>query len=828
MILEEINKVGVKLANYFGLTEVVEASSAQSSINGMKDGTSELDNYLSYRYFEEERKLFIGDGNVVGFLLEISPVVGVDEGLIKNLHYFLNDEFPDNSYLQFLLVASHDVDRALNLWQSARTNPLMDKITKKRAEFVRQRAVSFGESDGRIARDYRIFISFSQIATKTSADYSSITNFRQQLMHKLESLSLNYRQCESADLIELVRSMLQMQLQQQSYMPYDENNLLSKQMLLPCNAIEVTAQEINHLSTNLSSRCYHIAELPSEYWLGQNINLLGDPVSGMSISARFVISYTIASNISKGRKQAIIARGNKVIADSEKWYSRNDRNIKREAVHWQDVNDKARNGEKFFTTKWQMFITAPSEHLDKVGQELVSLYNLNNCQLAITKHLQLPSLLSMLPMQQPLMMNMMSKFKLTRLELTSEVVSRLPIYAEWKGVGRSGVLLHGRRGQLFNFNPFVKVNEGNYNLAMFAPSGGGKSVFLQVLAESLAAQGTRIFILDIGQSYANICGISQGEIIHFGKKNTLNLNPFSGFKKGMKPDDRDELLKCAKGLLEVMCGVGNDPMGSAELEKSIVSALEENEYEMDISKFASYLENNSSVNIKKYGATLYPYTENGLYGKYFAGKETASFKKLITVFEFEEIKNDPKLIAIILQILLMEVTNQFLTGDRKTPFMIIVDEAWMLLDFSAKFFAAFCRTVRKYNGSLVICVQNYTDFNASQDHKTILENSAWTIMLKQKDQGLASFKESENYKDKIPLIKSLSLVPGKYSEVLISSTGINVVGRLALDEYSSALYSTDGEDFSFIRSLTKQGISLDNAVEQLADRKNRKYSRKVG
>lgn len=46
------------------------------------------------------------------------------------------------------------------------------------------------------------------------------------------------------------------------------------------------------------------------------------------------------------------------------------------------------------------------------------------------------------------------------------------------------------------------------------------------------------------------------------------------------------------------------------------------------------------------------------------------------------------LLSIVLQILLMEVTNQFLCGDRQTPFMIIVDEAWMLLDFAAGFFAA--------------------------------------------------------------------------------------------------------------------------------------------
>jgi hypothetical protein len=191
----------------------------------------------------------------------------------------------------------------------------------------------------------------------------------------------------------------------------------------------------------------------------------------------------------------------------------------------------------------------------------------------------------------------------------------------------------------------------------------------------------------------------------------------------------------------------------------------------------------------------------------------------MTVFEFEEIKNDPKLLSIVLQILLMEVTNQFLTGDRSQAFMIIVDEAWMLLDFAASFFAAFGRTVRKYGGSLVICVQNFMDLQKTQDHRTILENSTWTAMLKQDERGMEAFKNSEAFKDMVPLIQSISLVPGKYSEILLVSTGVKVIGRLVLDNYSKVLYSTDSSDFTYLNTATNSGMSLELAVEELALKK---------
>ena len=831
MNLSHLKPILSNLASYFGLAEEVEALSTVKAIEQISAGTTPLDDYLSYRYFDAEKELFISDGNVVGFMVEIAPIVGVDDGLYKNLQHFFNDELPEHSYLQFLLVASHEVEAILDHWQQNRTNqsPLLKKITNKRADFVRDQAIAFGQSDGRIARDYRIFVSFSQIIDAKHKDFSSIVSFKAQLLNKFETLQLAPEVCDASSLIALVRTMLQMEFEskaanseyQATTKPiYDDKTLLSRQMVRPAEVQQISEREIQHLSTNLTSRCYHVKELPQHFSLLQMINLLGCNVrSSMGIAARFIISYTVASNISSTGSHSICSRGKKVIDSADKWYSKNDRTLKREASEWQDIIDRNGRGERFLSEHWQLMVTSTNNTIDIVEQSLVSLYNINNFKLAVTQNLQFPVQLSMLPMQQAVMWNILNKFKLTRLALSNEVIARLPIHAEWKGVPKSGVLLHGRRGQLFNFNPFYKLNSGNYNICIFAPSGGGKSVFLQELAISQMAQNTRMFILDIGQSFANICNLLDGEMIQFGKASPFSLNPFASFHKGMNPDDKDEFLKCTKSLLEVMCNVGDDARGAADMEKAMVAALFESNYTLDITSFAKFLENSKSSTLRKYGATLYPYTKEGLYGKYFSGTKVASFKRLITVFEFEEIKNDPKLLSIVLQILLMEVTNQFLTGNRQIPFMIIVDEAWMLLDFAASFFAAFVRTVRKYGGSLVICVQNFMDLQKTQDHKTILENSTWTILLKQDEKGLGAFKESEAFKDMIPLIRSISLSPGKFAEMLLYTTGVTVIGRLVLDDYSNALYSTNSDDFNFLKKKREQGIHLDDAVEELVLRK---------
>ena len=100
-----------------------------------------------------------------------------------------------------------------------------------------------------------------------------------------------------------------------------------------------------------------------------------------------------------------------------------------------------------------------------------------------------------------------------------------------------------------------------------------------------------------------------------------------------------------------------------------------------------------------------------------------------------------------------------------------------------------------------------------------MENSTWTILLKQDEKGLGAFKESEAFKEMIPLIKSISLSPNKYAEALLYTTGVTVVGKLVLDDYSKALFSTDPADFNFLKNKTKEGISLDEAVEQLVSLK---------
>src|SRR4051812_23511270 len=128
-----------KLPGYFGLNERGESTPnsnalVQKLIEEATGGAISFADYLTYRYYGSENQIFFNEGNYAGFLLEVAPIVGVDDGLLKNLRFFFNDEMPPNCWLQFLMVASHDVEQILSVWEQARVNPhpILTKLTGKR------------------------------------------------------------------------------------------------------------------------------------------------------------------------------------------------------------------------------------------------------------------------------------------------------------------------------------------------------------------------------------------------------------------------------------------------------------------------------------------------------------------------------------------------------------------------------------------------------------------------------------------------------------------------------------------------------------------------
>ena len=792
------------------------------------NGAESLKNYFSYRYFDSQTENFLLTGSGAGFLLEICPLVGVNDMVVKNLSSFFAKDLPVGGYLQFLLLASADIEDFLRFWGSGRTNhdPILQRITRERQQYLRDRAANYHNSGKRLPRVFRLFVSYSTTYRNCNeASLVDLERFRKTLMTKLSSLHLQPRIGNTETLIRICREMFEFEPSvPANYKSSSKLDLVNNQCLSNGHYYQSKKSAFVNTKTNMAHRAFTINGMPNYWSLLQNINLLGDSERS-PLPARFLISYTVSND--HRTKKTFTSRGKRIIDAAEKPYSRHNKALHEEASQWREIIHRLGAQDNILSDCWTMILSSKEEYIDEVSSEIITQYSGQDWHLTSLDYFHLEAILGSMPMHAASFWNELKLKKLVWPALSSEVVAKLPIHAEWYGVPLSGVPFIGRRGQLFNWNPYHRLGSGNFNVNVVGPSGVGKSVFLQSLADTMLAAGTRVFILDIGGSYAPLAKLLGGEIIEFGALSSFTINPFVGLQEGMAEADFNQLVVCAKELLTIMCGAEGE-FETASLEKAIKDAVIASKFKLDLQGFVSFLKNTSAESnselLERFATSLFSYTPAGVFGKYFSGDKPAHFDKSITIFEFEHVKDQQKLIAIILQTLLMQITSQFLTGDRSKKFMIIVDEAWLLLDYSAGFFAAFSRNLRRYGGSLVICTQCFADLQSAgvtQDNnnhrKAIFENSAWKINLP--PGSFTDFEAHSEFKEKVPLLKSLSFERGKYSEMLLSSSGIDVVGRLILDPFSEAVFSTESGDFNFLNRQEAAGVPMEQAIDNLIKEK---------
>jgi conjugal transfer ATP-binding protein TraC len=220
------------------------------------------------------------------------------------------------------------------------------------------------------------------------------------------------------------------------------------------------------------------------------------------------------------------------------------------------------------------------------------------------------------------------------------------------------------------------------------------------------------------------------------------------------------------------------------------------------------------------GKMLFPYTAAGSYGKYFNGKPNVNLDNPLVVIELEELKERKDLQAVVVQMIIINITNKMFLGDRKTPFGIFFDEAWDMLrgNQSGLFIETLARRLRKYRGSLVVGTQSVNDFYSCAGALAAWENSDWNLFLSQKAESIAQLKKDGRFlgdEFKETLMSSLTTVQGKYAEVMVSGAKGYAVGKLLLDPFSSLLFSTKPEDYAAVKDLTDRGYETGTAVEQV-------------
>lgn len=760
--------------------------------------------FLPFESFDEGTDLFYMNKSL-GFCFEIAPIVGSDEAFEEELHNLMTNVLKEGECLQFLLLADPRTESFLKGWKNAREkDSIFEKLAQKRKDFFKKDVCN---------RNFRCILSFSKQVNNQSFDEKEILA-RKETIKKLFSQFTLIKTLNAKDLINFCSLLINASFDAED-VEWNPQALI-KEQLCAGEGLKVDDDQISWKGQVLKT--YRIKDYPKQWSLWGMQKFIGDEVrDSYCYREPFYLHYAIYAPVQEKEKLKL----NLKMASTEKqaqspFIAKYIPSLQQEYQDCQFVRQRLHEGDGVVKTYFTVGIFSSPEKIEANAQLIESIFRSNYFSLQENGYLHLLAHLSALPMAFAQKFSALSELNLLKTTLSSECPNLLPIQAEWHGTPSLAMLLLGRRGQIASWSPFDNQN-GNYNACVVGTSGSGKSFFMQDLLCSVAGTGGRCVVIDNGNSFEKLCKILKGQHIDFEQSADLCLNPFSLVSE----ENRENMLVLITRLVSAMASPKGRLTEVEEglIERAVHHVWAKEQQEADIESVARYFEKADSEIARNIAYMLTSFGKAGNYGKYFCGKNNINLDKQIVVAELKALEDKPELRNVVLMLLLMTIYNDVVLGDRQTPYMIVIDEAWTLLSGEiSKFIDKLSRTLRKYKGSLVIATQNIKDFIDFPAAKVAYANSDWKCLLRcpviTDDEATELGLERE--KILLPRLKKKS---GEFSELIISSKASQTssVLQLRVDPFSNLLYSTTPEEYAKIHTLLEKGMSHFQAIEKLLE-----------
>ncbi len=816
-MIDLLEQVGSRISRYFGSPnlESNKHSTRKEELFDL-DTLSSLLDYESYDACElsgETHGLFLSKGSV-GFTVECAPLVGGDNTAHRMILGLLDDILEESVSIQCLLFADH------------RIGPILQSHTKLREqhgelyhELIKQRAQFLVSSENVHPRYYRFIFSLSMPGTPSAELYKKLIDKKKRVLKSLKTLSYTYS-WKPNDLLDLCSAFLNFDF---SSTPLKKkwNPFQSFSSQIPSGGkISVEEEGITWEQDRPAIlKTYRAVDYPDFWHLNLMGKLIGDfERDSFKINTPFYLHYGIHCPPQSKEESAYWMKSQIIEKQGQSSFLRKMiASLEDEVSEVAHVRRALTEGAKFVRTQLGFGFWASPSKANDIEQTARSLFRLENFKIQQNRYMHLPTLLSTLPMSWGEYSHDLHQLSLLRTTLSNESCNFIPIQGEWGGTHSPGMMLVGRRGQLINFNPFDGGT--NYNTIVVGESGSGKSVFLQELLMNNLGTGGKVYVIDVGGSFEKMCEVVEGQKVEFDDGNRLCLNPFTNL-----PTNKEERNASFGALKSIISTMAHPTEGASDLEvslieKAIINTYKEKGNKATISDIAKYLSQCPQIEAKNLSDMLFPYTAEGAHAKYFEGEGNVDFHNPMVLIELEHLKSQPDLQAVVLQIFIMEVSRKVFLGDRKTPTIICIDEAWELLKAkqTAPFIETLARRLRKYNGSLVVGTQSVAEFYQSPGAMAAYENSSWACMLKQKSESISAYAEKSNAPESmIEILNSIMTVKGQYSEILISESSLGYsVARLYLDPFSQLLYSTSPEDRALLEPARKTGASITEIIKNV-------------
>lgn len=819
-----------------------------------------LSSLLPYESYESDTEIYYNVDSL-GFMLIASPATALSLEEIKTLNGFFTQEHKAGTTIQISMMTDTNCEPILDEWQNTKKGAdknahIFDILAKNRADYFKKgKWASLFKDESLLVRNFHLVISYTYPAPNGVSPHDLgqdvidlLNRTRLSMQSSLRSARITSENLDPERFINIMNGFLNPLADRQPSLEYNDNELINRQVVDQDTAIlfDSGASSLIHQGEAYSVIPFHVKQYPNNWPGYNNGELIGSFLYKVrSIPCQFVATLTVKIPDAISVKSMVKAKSARATQMSDSPVAKFVPQWKDRKRDWDYTSRKIDDGDKLLKSFFQIVLISPQGNEQQCSENLLSLYKSFGWVLSRSRYTPKHAFFGALPMG-------LSKEANRALDIFGHYSSRLswtctniaPWIAEWKGTKSPLMLFLGRRGQITFFNHFDN-NKGNFNIACAATSGAGKSFVTQELVFGILGQNGRVFIIDSGGSYRNICNLLGGTYIDFGEGHPV-LNPFSKIFSSEKlarvaelqkkdsdyniKDYMDDMMPMLTELLSQMASP-NGPLDeklSSCLEKAISAATKEWRDETTITRVVEKCLEQKDENGKtlEYASDLalmlHSYTKDGMFGRYFEGTNNIDMDNPFIVLELDALNSKGPLQPVVLLILMIQINQaMYLSGNRSQKKQVIIDEAWRLMGSgrAGSFIEEGYRVARKHGGSYMTITQTVSDYYKSGTAKAAYMNSDFVWFLRQK--GLKTAVKEGHLDDsdgKVQILESLKTEGGKYSEMAITSPdGMSVV-RFLVDQVTEKIFSTKAEEVEFLRQAEKKGMNMFDAIQALIER----------
>jgi conjugal transfer ATP-binding protein TraC len=777
--------------------------------------------------FDPDTHLFLLDDQTLGAGFLCQPLSFVDHGLFDRLLNLINLEWPQGTLMQISLWTSPDIIEEMADMENLRINafnPLLRRATERTADFLRRSTTEPipGCAETRV-RDVQVIVcvKFPLAGPQPSEhEHRDAVELATTALQVLTTAGLYPQRLTADRYVRITQAMLNWAPTagwRDRIVPECAPDQPICRQLLDYDAeirVDVDGVSIGEQRVQLLS----MKRFPERATFGLAMRYLGDPFSGTrGVPHNVLITLNVLFPDPEAVRMRLSSRSQWAAHQTTGQLGHYMPGLMARKREFDTMNAQLEAGDRPVEAYLGVALFTPKAEAAKAASNTRTYWRELGFQVLPDKCFALPLLLNCLPFGAD--RKAIQPMQRYRTLSASHIVTLAPMFSDWKGNASPVVQLVGRQGQLMNFDLYAPGST-NYNAVVAASSGSGKSFFANELISTNLAVGGRAWVIDVGRSYEKLCDSLDGQFIEFTAESNAVINPFDLIEDWAQESDQ------VAGLVEAMAAPSTplEDYHRAGLKRVLGRLWKEDGADLGVDKIAQALLAETDQRIRDVGEQLYPFTTNGEYGRYFAGRTTIRFDSDLVVLELEELKSRKHLQQVVLLCLIYQIQQtMYLSqqrGEGRRRKLLMIDEAWDLLTAGAvgHFVMEGYRRFRKYYGSAVTITQSLADLYENPNGRAIASNCCHSLLLRQPSQIIDQLRAEKRLPladGGVELLKTVQTQPGAFSEVMLLSDGGGGIGRFIVDDFRKLLYSTQAAEVAAIRERREAGMSVEEAINDI-------------